>query len=219
MLNTLQKPLQYILLNCTREQPVACSTANETFLDVKKILARWLWEMLTKKRLPERFEILLLLLALFTAYFRTTCLFVVLCEYNFIVLENLHRRLGERDGERQPGKNLYLLYVILQSKLERGPEIFFVNFSSPFSCHFKSHSRCWSALEERYIVTAASDIYFCKHPHNVVALLYATRSPFRNAFQRLNFIFFVFAPWNVTTKKRRKITREITFYGISYDFY
>lgn len=38
--------------------------------------------------------------------------------------------------------------------------------------HLKSHFRfVLYALEERYIVTAASDIYFCKHPHNVVALL------------------------------------------------
>lgn len=45
------------------------------------------------------------------------------------MLENLHRaaRGGEEDGEmesRRPGhegKNLYLLYVILQSKVERGP--------------------------------------------------------------------------------------------------
>lgn len=88
------------------------------------------------------------------------------------MLGNLHRDgLGEwvKQSERQQGRHLYLLCIILQSKVERSPEkAFFFRVSLPFrASRLKSHFRfVVSAL--RYIVTAASDIYFCKHSHNVV---------------------------------------------------
>lgn len=139
--------------------------ANETFLDVKKIPARWLWEMLTKKRLPERFEIFC---CLFTAYF---CVPFVRVQFHpcwkiYIASEREKRRKEEFifiihhfavETRARPRKKSAALWDFFASLAIAMLKVIFVSFCS--------------LSEERYIVTAASDIYFCKHPHNVVALL------------------------------------------------
>lgn len=178
--------------------------ANETFLDVKKILARWLWEMLTKKRLPERWEIFccclpcLLHFSVVVAF----CANIILCVGKF----TSGRLAGwVKQSERQQGRHLYLLCIILPSKGERGPEkaslVFRVFLSAS---RLKSHFR-FVVPALRYIVTAASDIYFCKHSHNVVA------GSFVNLFARCPSIFVDLQPEEMWQQKEQNLRRFINY--------
>lgn len=84
---------------------------------------------------------------LFTAYFCTFFLRI-----SFHVLGNLHR-VGSGDDSKG---RIYIYYTSFRS---RDPE----KNVSHLKSHFRSVSLADCALKERYIVTAASDIYFCKH--------------------------------------------------------
>jgi hypothetical protein len=82
--------------------------ANETFLDVKEDSCSLIVAvMLTKKRLPERFEIFCCCICLFTAYFSGRFCATSLCEYNFMCWK-IYIGMARR--------NLYLLYIILPSR-------------------------------------------------------------------------------------------------------
>lgn len=52
-------------------------------------------------------------------------------------------------------------HFAVESRARSAKKLLAIAFKKSFS--FRFAMLC--ALEERYIVTAASDIYFCKHPH------------------------------------------------------
>lgn len=138
--------------------------ANETFFDVKKILARWLWEMLTKKRLPERWEIfccccLPCLLHIFEAnLFFPFCAKIILCVGKFTSACDVER--VEWDGKSDSKGRIYIYYTSFCSRnSSETPKKKNFLWSSFLSCHFisfkKSFSFCFArlaaVLEERYI--------------------------------------------------------------------
>lgn len=78
---------------------------------------------------------------------------VSLCEYNFMCWK-IYIGMGRKRATRGERKNLYLLYIILQSKVERDPEK--KNSLLHFSVlwlHLKSHFRF------RFVVLLRREIY------------------------------------------------------------
>lgn len=108
----------------------------------------------------------LLLLALFTAFF---CCGRFLCEYNFMCWE-IYIATSEWKGASDSREGIYIYCASFCSRKSSGApkKAFFFRVSLPFrASRLKSHFR-FVVSTLRYIVTAASDIYFCKHSHNVV---------------------------------------------------
>lgn len=146
--------------------------------------------MLTKKRLPERFEIFCCCLLVY-CIFLYVFLFVFLCEYNFMCWKIYIARERETREEF-----IFIIHHFAVRSRARPRKKKLLRFSL---CHLKSHfGFVLYALEERYIVTAASDIYFCKHPHNVVALLYDL------LFEMLEHFCRFFSPFLLRTAKKRQ---------------
>lgn len=159
------------------------STANETFLDVKEdSFSLIVAVMLTKKRLPERFEIFCCCICLFTAYF-SFFVCTSLCEYNFMCCK-IYIGMAKKEF-------IFIIHHFAVETRARDPEK-----KSPLSAlHLKSHFRflfcCgplsrWDILWQQLVIFIFVNIHimswlsFCEQSSFFDDAFYCSRDSRRN---------------------------------------